>query len=173
MHGGVIEAQSAGTGFGATFVVRLPLVVQAAKSQPMPEGRSTPPSAVSRKILVVDDNRDAAQTLCAYLQGSGNSVRVAFDGPSAFALASDFQPDVVLLDIGLPGMNGYELAALLRAEPRFRDTVLVAVTGYGREADRERARQSGFNHHFTKPIDPAAILAAIGPAGGPKRPGLH
>ena len=162
MHGGTIEAQSAGAGYGATFVVRLPLA-QAAASLPLGNVKPTQPSAVSRKILVVDDNRDAAQTLCAYLQGSGNSVRVAFDGPSAFALASEFQPDVVLLDIGLPGMSGYEVAALLRAEPRFRDTVLVAVTGYGREADRDRARQSGFNHHFTKPVDPAAILAAIGP----------
>ncbi|HZP13855.1 MAG TPA: PAS domain S-box protein [Nevskiaceae bacterium] len=167
MHGGLIEAQSAGAGYGATFIVRIPLV-QAVSSLPLGSVKPTLPSAVSRKILVVDDNRDAAQTLCAYLQGSGNSVRVAFDGPSAFALASEFQPDVVLLDIGLPGMSGYEVAALLRAEPRFKDTVLVAVTGYGREADRDRAQQSGFNHHFTKPVDPAAILAAIGPA--PPRP---
>ncbi len=160
MHGGNLDARSEGVGKGSTFTVRLPVSRSVATVVSANDETRVPQSA-SRKVLVVDDNRDAAQTLCAYFQMNGDSVRVAYDGPTAFALASEFVPDVALLDIGLPGMNGYELASLLRAEPRFQKTILIAVTGYGRDADRERARESGFDHHFTKPVDPTAILQAI------------
>jgi CheY-like chemotaxis protein len=105
------------------------------------------------RILVVDDNKDAAETLAELLRMLGNEVAVALDGSSAVERVAQFGPDVVLLDIGLPDMNGYEIAQRLKAEPALEGTMLVAVTGYGMEEDRRRAARSGFEHHFTKPID--------------------
>ena len=110
-----------------------------------------------RRILVVDDNRDAAQALRLLLEGDGHEVRVASDGPGGLALAKEYRPDVALLDIGLPNMNGYELAQRMREEPSLEGTLLIAVTGYGQMHDRARASASGFHHHLVKPVEFGAL----------------
>jgi CheY-like chemotaxis protein len=114
---------------------------------------------------VVDDNVDGADSLAVLLRLSGHAVRVCHDGPAALALADEFVPDLVLLDIGLPGMDGYEVARRLRARPGLDRVLLVALTGYGQEEDVRRSRQAGFDHHLVKPADPttlAALFAALG-----------
>jgi len=113
-----------------------------------------------RRILVVDDNADAADSLGMLLQVRGDDVRVAYDGLEALALARDFEPDVVLLDIGMPKLSGYDVARQLR-EARGGSILIVAITGWGQEEDRQRARDSGFDHHFTKPVDFDMLLALI------------
>jgi two-component system CheB/CheR fusion protein len=108
-------------------------------------------------VLVVDDNVDAAKSIAMILTLSGYDVRCVHDGPSALQAAHAYRPDVVVLDIGLPGMNGYEVAQHLRATPDFKRTPLVAVTGYGQDDDRRRSKEVGFDHHLTKPVDPNAL----------------
>lgn len=115
----------------------------------------------SRKILIVDDNRDAASSLAMLLELSGNRTESAFDGLSAIETAARFQPDVILLDIGLPGINGYEVARRMRAEPWGKKLKLVAVTGWGQAEDRERSREAGFDAHLVKPIDHAALMKLL------------
>ena len=155
-HGGTVRAESEGLARGSEFVVTLPAidVVHGAAEH----GRRTEPrrpgSAVTRKILVVDDNEDAATTVAAALEQLGHVIEVAFDGPSAVASAEAFRPDVVLLDIGLPLMDGYEVARHLRSmQDRIGAVRLIAVTGYGQESDRRRALEAGFEHHVVKPLD--------------------
>jgi CheY-like chemotaxis protein len=114
-----------------------------------------------RRVLVVDDNRDAAESLAMLLQISGCQVALSFDGPEALDVAKTFKPDVVLLDIGMPGMDGYETARQLRASERGSQMLLVALTGWGQKEDVQLATQAGFDKHFTKPIDPAALAALI------------
>ena len=118
-------------------------------------------SIASRRILVVDDNVDAADTIRMLLELDGHEVCCAHDGQQAIAAAADFHPDVALLDIGLPGMNGFELARRLRADPSMRHALLVALTGYG-ELDEREPLMAGFDHHLAKPVEPAALTAAIG-----------
>jgi CheY-like chemotaxis protein len=107
----------------------------------------------ARRILVVDDNRDAAVTLSIMLRLMGNEIQMAFDGAAALQAADEFRPDLIMLDIGLPKMSGYDVARHLRQQPWGRDMVLVALTGWGQEEDRRRSQQAGFNYHFVKPID--------------------
>jgi PAS domain S-box-containing protein len=158
MHDGKIEAHSAGVGRGAKFVVTLPDSYAAAhlpRSAPAPA-----PSAGSRlRVLVVDDHEDAANTLVELLESAGHEVTAAYDGPLALKRAKAFRPDIAFLDIGLPGMSGYELAEAMRAE--FGDAVpfLVALTGYGQPADVERSKKAGFDRHLVKPADPEEVLA--------------
>jgi len=114
-----------------------------------------------RKILVVDDNRDAADSLALLLRLMGNDVRVARDGASALALAPEFGPAVVLLDIGLPGMDGYEVARGLRARPELTGVVLIALTGWSQDEDRPRSHEAGFDHHLIKPVDIGALQALL------------
>lgn len=159
MHGGHIEAHSAGTGQGSEFLVRLPLApalpdrleTQAASM----ETASNP--AVKMRILVVDDNHDVADSLGILLQLSGHDVQVVYDGPLALAAISRYQPDVVLLDIGMPDMNGYEVARQVHQQPGLKDLPLIAMTGWGQEDDRRRSKEAGFNHHIVKPVDPATL----------------
>ncbi|MCU0863389.1 MAG: ATP-binding protein [Planctomycetes bacterium] len=150
LHGGTVEVHST-VGQGSEFVVRLPVV---ATEVPSPPAAAAPP-AVPRplRVLVVDDNVDTVLSFSMLLQAAGHEVDTAFDGPMAVQTALARRPDVVLLDIGLPGLSGYEVAAQLRLEPSLRGTVLVALTGYGQEADRLQAKQAGFDHHLTKPAD--------------------
>jgi PAS domain S-box-containing protein len=154
MHGGAVEAFSEGNGKGSTFTVRLPLApptgqaLRAVQEEVTHEKKNT-----TYRILVVDDIEDSAQSLAKLLQMTGHEVRTAHDGPSALEAAMSFVPEVVLLDIGLPGMSGYEVARRLRALPGLQDVVLVAQTGWGQEVDRHHSREAGFNHHLTKPID--------------------
>lgn len=157
MHGGTVAAHSEGTGQGSTFVVRLPIAVAsidpaAARSE---EGRRE--RLIRRRILVVDDNKDAATSLSLLLDLMGNEVRVVHDGESAVVAARQFGPDVILLDIGLPKMNGYEVCRVLRAQPGGDTLVIVACTGWGQEEDRRRSQEAGFNFHMVKPVDPAAL----------------
>jgi CheY-like chemotaxis protein len=172
MHGGRLEAFSAGLGHGSEFVVRLPLFTGERPAVVRPQPVLTY-EAVRRRILIVEDNVDAGETLALGFGAIGHEVRLAQDGLSALETAAEFHPEVVLLDIGLPGMDGYEVGRRLRATTGPEGIVLVALTGYGQEEDRQRAREAGFDHHLVKPITPDAILAALGPArpfSGSSRP---
>ena len=154
MHGGTVHATSPGPGLGSTFVVRLPCLPaedDAARSGADAEMEGA--LAAVGPVLVVDDNADAAETLAVFLEMQGVEVRQAHDGPEALAMARAFVPRVVLLDIGLPGMDGYEVARKLRADPRFAQVRVIALTGWGAEEDRQRALAAGFDHHLTKPVD--------------------
>jgi PAS domain S-box-containing protein len=155
LHGGTVEAHSKGERRGSEFVVRLPTlgVTLAAQAAQLPAS-----GPQDRRILVVDDNRDAADALAMMLKLSGNDVEVAYDGLSALSIAQSFRPDVAVLDIGLPGMDGYEVARRLRARPETGAALIVAVTGYGQNEDRDRSRAAGFDHHLVKPLESAALL---------------
>ncbi len=166
MHHGRVEASST-LGQGSEFTVRLPVGkdeggrMKDEPEAPLASSSLLPPSSL--RVLVVDDNVDAAQALALLLKVSGYATRMAHTGPAALQEADVFQPDVVLLDIGLPQMNGYEVAKQMRQQPRFKDTVLVALTGYGQESDRQLSKEAGFDHHLVKPADFAKlkrILAA-------------
>jgi CheY-like chemotaxis protein len=167
MHGGSVEARSAGRGRGAEFIVRLPrgpaLAPQDGKA---PKPRAAPADAQPQRVLIVDDNVDSAQALAALLGLEGHLVATATNGPQALEQAPGFAPGVVLLDIGLPGMDGHEVARRLRAIPQTRDALLIAVTGYGGEGDRRRSAEAGFAHHLIKPVDAPTLskLLATAPA---------
>jgi CheY-like chemotaxis protein len=161
MHGGSIAAASAGLGKGSVFSVRLPASSLPAKLQgadPAPAAaRSSRPSA--RRVLLVDDNEDAADLLALSLTAAGHTVRTAYDGPSALLALAAFAPEVALLDIGLPAMDGYELAERIRAT--HASVRLIALTGYGQETDRERTRAAGFDAHLVKPVELSVVLSTI------------
>jgi len=160
MHGGSIAAASEGEGKGSPFVVRLPLggplqTVAAGATAPAPHLKGM------QRILIVDDNRDAANTLGDLLQLIGAEARVVYDGATALEALGEFRPSVVLLDLGMPGMDGYEVARRIRAQPQTRDTTLIALTGWGEASDRQRSRQAGFQHHLVKPVDADAMQAVL------------
>jgi PAS domain S-box-containing protein len=160
LHGGSVSAHSEGPGKGSEFVVRLPLLdfhISGKSEGDCPKRQSKIDNPKSRRVLVVDDSADAALSLAKLLRQRGHEVRVAHDGPSALAAARGDPPEVAFLDIGLPGMDGCELARRLRQEPRLRGALLVALTGWGQEEDRQRTRAAGFDHHLTKPADPEAL----------------
>jgi PAS domain S-box-containing protein len=172
LHGGSIDVHSAGLGKGAEFIVTLPLApaAEAAQTQPpVAEPRQTP---AGRRVLVVEDNRDVAETLSLLLSSAGHEAATANDGPSAIREAESFQPDLVLLDIGLPGMDGYEVAQKLRQNHRTHDIVLAALTGYGQESDRALTEAVGFDAHFVKPVDFETLNAFISKAGSTRQPPL-
>jgi signal transduction histidine kinase len=152
MHGGSVEAYSEGLGHGSEFVVHLPRQACPRKETYMSPRHRAGGSERPVRVLVVDDNRDAAESLAMLMSLEGHTVTTAFDGPTALAEAATFQPQVVLLDIGMPGMDGYEVARQLRSREATRSTVIVALTGYGQPEDRARAAEAGFTDHLTKPI---------------------
>ena len=164
MHCGTVTAHSDGPGQGSEFVVRLPAL---SPKQPMPsakaagEGSEPVGAAPQRRILVVDDNRDAADSLAMLLRTVGNEVHTAYDGLEALRAAAAFQPNVVLLDIGLPKLSGYETARRMREHHGGVDLVLVALTGWGQEDDRRRSKDAGFDHHMTKPVEFEALLKLL------------
>ena len=160
MHGGSVRAASAGPGKGSEFVVTLPTAPDGA---PGPAAEAAPAAAPvkPRAILIVDDNTDSAESLAVLLRLAGHHVRTAYDGPSALRDVETHRPEVVLLDIGLPGMDGYAVARGLRARPGFRDVMLIAMTGYGQDEDRRQARAAGFDHHLVKPVDPAQLARLL------------
>jgi PAS domain S-box-containing protein len=167
MHGGVIAADSQGLGLGSEFTVRLPLAAPPADASDDAKGEAEPPTGPARRVLVVDDNVDAAQTLAMLLRLQRHDVRVAFDGLEGLEVAREYGPDVVLLDIGLPKMDGYETARALRASTTTQRAVLIAISGYGQAEDRRRSLEAGFDQHFVKPLDSTILqqaFAAIGPA---------
>ena len=157
LQDGSVVAESAGEGQGASFTVRLPLVPTNDASDRSGE-ESAPNVERSRRVLVVDDNRDAADSLAELLHAIGHEVQTAYDGSAALDAAKAFDPDVVLLDIGMPKMNGYEVAGRLQATNRTRHPIIVALTGYGQEADRGRSRAAGIRHHLVKPVEVEALL---------------
>ncbi|HYO14338.1 MAG TPA: ATP-binding protein [Thermoanaerobaculia bacterium] len=171
LHGGRVEAHSEGPGRGSRFVVRLPLATELPAPFEAAGEVGAPSGVVRRRILIVDDNRDAAEMLAELLSLAGHETWIAEDGPSALALAAKIEPEVALLDIGLPVMDGHELAMRLRQQSQ-RPLLLIAVTGYGQREDRERARAAGFDDHLVKPIDLEALRARIerGPGAGPQAP---
>jgi PAS domain S-box-containing protein len=158
MHGGTIEASSEGIGRGAEFTVRLPLAPRDSGDAPAP---AEPANTAPKRILVVDDNGDAADSLCSVLKVLGNDVQVASDGPSALEEFRRHDPSVVILDIGMPGMNGYEVAREIRARFPERKPQLIALTGWGQDTDRQRAREAGFDHHVVKPAELGALEALL------------
>ncbi len=165
LHGGSVEARSNGAGHGAEFAVRLPRAKAPGPIQDV-AGQQEASDEVRRRVLVVDDNVDSADMMQMFLELEGHDVQVAYDGTSALEKAASLRPDVGLFDIGLPDMDGYELAERLRADPANRAIYLVAVTGWGQDSDRERARQSGFDAHLTKPPSPDAIRSVVAAARG-------
>jgi PAS domain S-box-containing protein len=162
LHGGTVEASSPGLSQGSEFVVRLPVSSEThAASKPGMYTPSSPPKHAGRRILVVDDNVDAATSVVKLLKLWGHDVQTAFSGPEALEMAGKFHPQIILLDIGMPGMSGYEVARQLRAQPEFQSLVITALTGYGQAEDRRRSQEAGFNHHLTKPPDPFALAALL------------
>jgi len=159
LHGGDIIARSEGPGQGSEFTVRLPIRAESELLRPLPPA---PPAATgrTRRILLVDDNTDTANLLVRLLTRRGHLVCTAHDGLAGLQAAHDFQPDIVLLDIGLPGLDGYALARRLRVEG-FAHTLLIAISGYAQESDRTLAREAGFDHHFSKPVDFEDLLALL------------
>ncbi|MCW8195697.1 PAS domain S-box protein [Proteobacteria bacterium 005FR1] len=169
LHGGQIEAHSEGPGAGAEFNIVLPLAPGGTVVAPaIPAKRAV--AAAEKRILLVEDQQDIAETLALLLESSGHDVSIANDGEMAIAKAAELLPEVVLLDIGLPGIDGYEVAAQIRAHPLTRNTVLAALTGYGQDRDREMARGAGFDAHFVKPVDMAALNAFLDGLGNGSRP---
>lgn len=160
LHGGSISARSDGHGKGSEFVVRLRTAAELPAAQPRGDTCGLA-ERVPLRILVVDDNRDAAASLGMLLQIKGHDIRLAYDGVEAVALASDFRPDVVLLDIGLPKLNGLEAARRIRRQLADKRVLLVATTGWGQQTDRERSADAGFDHHLVKPADPVALLGLL------------
>jgi len=158
LHGGAVEAKSGGLGLGSELIVRLPLLAdppvlvtsKPAVQRPALAGLST---KAPRRILIVDDNIDSGESLMMLLTEWGHEVRTATDAASALEVAHQFRPEVMFVDIGLPGMNGYDLARELRSVPGLERAVLVAVTGYGRDEDRRASLDAGFDDHWVKPID--------------------
>jgi two-component system, sensor histidine kinase len=170
LHGGSVNARSAGPGQGSCFTLRIPAAGRMRPAEPVPDATGpvdvprTGPAARRLRVLVVDDNIDAADSLAALVQAMGHEVRVAYGGAAGLKEATGFLPEAVFCDLGMPGVNGLELAGRLRADPRFDGTSLIAVTGWGGDDDKDRTRGAGFDEHLTKPAGPdnlGALLARL------------
>jgi CheY-like chemotaxis protein len=159
LHAGSIEARSEGLGKGSEFIVRIPL---AGESAPRVEVATEPEmDELALRILVVDDNRDGAESLSMLLKVLGSQTVTAYDGEEAVAVAERYRPDVILLDIGLPKLNGYEACRRIRKQEAGRETIIIAQTGWGQNEDRERTREAGFDHHLVKPVDPNELMKLL------------
>jgi CheY-like chemotaxis protein len=159
LHGGTIEPRSGGLGMGSEFVVRLPVVETAERAHLEPSVNAQPSGLQPAcRILVVDDNRDAAESLAMLLRQVGHDTRTAHDGLEAIQAAATFRPDVVLLDIGLPKLDGYEVARRIRQRQWGKKMLLTALTGWGQDEDKRRSQLAGFDHHLTKPVDAVALM---------------
>jgi two-component system, sensor histidine kinase len=178
LHGGTIEARSEGIGKGCEFVVQLPLAMTpeyaAAAASRQASASVAPPS--KRRVMIVDDSVDGAESMSVLLEMLGHEVRVVYDGASALSAAPEFKPEVVILDIGLPDLDGYHVARALRSQPETAGALLIALTGYGQESDRQRTRAAGFDHHLVKPAsleDVERVIATDGEDGQPRNPGVE
>jgi PAS domain S-box-containing protein len=160
LHGGTVRAHSEGEGRGSEFIIELP-VAATREETVAPSSTDAAPQVGSRRVLVADDNRDAADTLGLLLELYGHEVRIAHSGNAALEVAHSFRPDVALLDIAMPDLSGYEVARTLRGNGHCPDIMLIALTGYGQDGDKERAQEAGFDHHLTKPVDPSKLEALI------------
>jgi PAS domain S-box-containing protein len=163
LHGGTIEASSAGLGHGSEFMVRLPRRASPSSREVTANTAATPARITRRRVLVADDNRDSAETLAMLLRVDGHEVMIAHDGAAALAAFGGFAPDFVLLDIGMPGPNGYEVARQIRQGRAGAKVKLIAITGWGQEGDKERAYAAGFDHHLTKPVDTRQLSQLLEP----------
>jgi CheY-like chemotaxis protein len=166
-HGGTVSAASDGVGQGSEFVIRLPA---ASADTPLPAARPAAAAVGSwnRRVLIIDDTKDAADSLCALLGDCGLACASALDGPSGLEMVARFAPDAILLDLGLPGLDGYEVARRIRATPDGQRYLLIAITGYGEDRDRGRSSEAGFDAHLVKPVEVEqvlTILRTMGPAG--------
>jgi CheY-like chemotaxis protein len=159
LHGGEIRAASAGIDQGSEFIVRLPLIGAAEEAVASTAGsdQGEAPVPVRRNILIADDNQDALESLALMLRMEGHEVHCASDGEEALQLAGQRKPEIVVLDVGMPKLDGCEVARRIRAESWGRGAVLVALTGWGQEVDRRRSREAGFDMHLVKPVDPATL----------------
>ncbi len=162
LHGGRIEVASGGIGKGATFTVRLPNAHAAAVEAAAPRALGNGRVAISKRILLADDNRDAAESLAIILRLEGHEVELAHDGNAALRSFAERRPDVALLDIGMPKVDGYEVARQMRAAPAGEDVVLIAITGWAQDSDKARSRAAGFDHHLTKPVEPETLIELLG-----------
>ena len=163
MHGGTVEAQSEGPGRGSAFVVRLPVLIETPTAV-TPEPTRAEAKNASRRILVVDDNTDSAASLAMLLTLTGNKTHTAHDGLEAVQAAEAFQPEVILLDIGLPKLNGYDACQRIREQTWSKNMVIVALTGWGQDEDRRRSKDAGFDFHMVKPLDFAALMTLLAEA---------
>jgi CheY-like chemotaxis protein len=157
LHGGSVQAHSDGLGRGSEFVVRLPAVPDTAARPVRHTAKKTAAAASRRRVLIIDDNRDAALSLAAMLDAMNYETKVAFDGVEAVEAAADFRPAIVLLDIGMPRLNGYDTCRRMRKQPWGRSIVIGALTGWGRDKDQRRSRAAGFDFHLVKPVEPGAL----------------
>jgi CheY-like chemotaxis protein len=160
MHGGTVQAHSEGPGKGSEFIVRLP-VLKANPQTATVQGDGGVAATAKRRILVVDDNQDSAISLGMMLRLMGNEIQTAHDGLAAIEAAREFRPDMILLDIGLPKINGYDACRRIREQPWSRGMVIVALTGWGQEEDRRRSREAGFDHHLVKPVEIDALRTLL------------
>jgi CheY-like chemotaxis protein len=167
MHGGTIRVKSDGPGTGSEFCLRLPqpddmpTMESGGQADDAAVAAGSPPSGSGSRVLIVDDNKAAAEMLSLVVGMLGSEVRTAYDGQEAIQLAAEFRPDVVLMDIGMPRMDGYEAARRIRQQPWGEKMALVALTGWGQNEDKQRTADAGFDHHWVKPAEPAAIQALI------------
>jgi PAS domain S-box-containing protein len=162
LHGGRIEATSAGTGKGSRFIVRLPNVVSGHLPLLMQGAAVNGHASSGRRILLADDNRDAAESLAIILRLEGHEVDLAHDGHAALLAWTEHKPDIALLDIGMPKTSGLDVARQIRAAPDGKDVLLIAITGWAQDSDKEQSRAAGFDHHLTKPIEPEALITLLG-----------
>jgi len=169
LHGGSIEAHSEGLGHGSEFVVRLPALAPESVATPAAAGAAPARTATKRHILIVDDNIDAAESLAMILRLAGHQVVTAHTAADALQMAAQIRPGVIVLDIGLPEVNGYELARKMREQPDLAGAVLIALSGYGRDEDRQRGVEAGFDHHFTKPVDYQSLNEVLEGSSPPAR----
>jgi CheY-like chemotaxis protein len=177
LHGGKVEARSAGVNRGSEFIVHLPLAPQQADNadQHACAGNGAVPAARCRRILVADDFPQSAETLARLLRHDGSEVRIAQDGAEAFDTAAEFRPDVVVLDIAMPKLNGYEAARKIRAQAWGKQMILIALTGWGQQQDRRRTQDAGFDAHLTKPVNYTAIMDLLAklPPPSPEQPATN
>jgi CheY-like chemotaxis protein len=170
LHGGRLEARSDGLKKGAEFIVTIPCMTVVPRPDDEATRQQAPASVNGRRILIVDDNQDAAESIAQYLQLEGHEVKTVGDGQAALACVPVFAPQIVVLDIGLPMMNGYEVARRMRKMPATRDALIVALTGYGQKEDQVRAIDAGFDRHFVKPTDPRVLVQLIAEWPGASAP---
>jgi two-component system CheB/CheR fusion protein len=169
LHRGKVEAHSAGLGQGSEFIVRLPVLPPTERGSDMTSTETARQAARSWRVLVVDDNVDAANMIAMMLQHFGHQTETVYSAQSALEMAVEYRPDFVVLDIGLPGMDGYEVARRLRQFPELKDMRLIAATGYGQDVDRQRSEEAGFDYHLVKPIDPEKLQTVLEMLGKPTR----
>jgi len=161
MHGGSIEAKSAGEGKGSEFVVHLP-ILRTLEEVSHERSEAQAEQSAPRRILIVDDNKDSADSLALLLEITGNKTYMAHDGVEAVEAIEKHRPEVVLLDIGLPKLDGHEVCRRVRKQPWGKDIVVIALTGWGQEDDRRRSEEAGFNGHLVKPVDYDKLLKLLG-----------